>query len=213
MAKPINLYQGAAPAAMAQMGQGMAEVGANIGRTLQRGYESMGQSIAGGINTAVDEYLKYKDMKSQVGASEKSYNAIKSYLPPEVQKQFDSQIESINQNPNLSLRDKAAFWDQAKSFIGSSVGQAFQLDKQQKELDARAALQAASEAAAKERTLLGIQARAEELGGPALPTDSGAASPNALMPGASFYDQGLGQPQAQPTPFGSSLKKRHFGGF
>jgi hypothetical protein len=72
-------------------------------------------------------------MKSQVGASEKSYNTLKSFLPPEVQSKFDSEIESLNQDPNASLRDKAAFWDQAKSFIGSATGQAFQMQKQQQD--------------------------------------------------------------------------------
>lgn len=213
MAKPINLYQGAAPAAMAQMGQGMAEVGANIGRTLQRGYESMGQGIASGVKAVADEYLKYKDMKSQVGAAEKSYNAIKSYLPPEVQKQFDSQIESINKDTNLSLRDKAAFWDQAKSFIGTSVGQAFQNDRQQKELDAAAKRQQEQIEATKKLKLLEIQARAEELGGPALPTDTGETTPNALMLGAPFYDQGLGGQKRNASPFGTPLKRNFFKDF
>lgn len=206
MAKPINLYQGPAPAAMSQMGAGLAEAGANIGRSLQQGYQSMGQGLAGGINAAVGEYAKYKDMNAQVKASQKSYETIKSYLPPEVQSQFDAQIESMNQDPNLSLRDKAAFWDQAKSFIGTSVGQTFAMQKQKAELDAAMARQQASDAAAKERTLLGIQARSEELGGPALPAEGGTA-----MPGAPFYDQGFA-PQQPVNPFGSLLKKRHFGG-
>lgn len=146
--KPINPYQGPAPAAMSQMGAGLLDVGANIGRTLAAGYESMGKGIAGGINAVADAYTQYKDMTSQVKASEKSYQTLKSYLPEEVQKQFDSQIKSMNQDSNLSLRDKAAFWDQAKSFIGTSVGQTFQMQKQKAELDAAMARQQAGEAAA-----------------------------------------------------------------
>lgn len=162
MAKPINLYQGPAPTAMAQMGQGIAEAGARIGQMMQGGYESMGKGLSKGIDTAVGEYAKYKDMNSQVKASEKSYQTLKSYLPPEVQKQFDSQIESMNQDPNLSLRDKAAFWDQAKSFIGTSVGQTFQMQKQKAELDAAMARQQMSEAAQNWRTLENIQSTENE---------------------------------------------------
>lgn len=206
MARPINPYQGPAPAAMAQMGQGILEAGANAARITQAGYESMGKSLAGGINTAVAEYTKYKDMKSQVGASEKSYNTLKSFLPPEVQSKFDSEIESLNQNPNASLRDKAAFWDQAKGFIGSSVGQAFQMQKQKQEMDARMAQQQAGDEEARKRELLRLQAEAERFGGPAQSTEGGST-----MSGAPFYDQGFGAPQQQPNPFGSTLKKRHFG--
>lgn len=155
--RPINPYQGPAPAAMSQMGQGLLEVGANIGRTLQRGYESMGQGLAGGINAAVDEFSKYKETQSQVKASEKSYETLKSYLPEEVRKQFDAQIQAMNQSDSTSLRDKAAFWDQAKSFIGTSVGQAFQIQQQKAQLDAAMARQQASEAAANWRALQQIE--------------------------------------------------------
>lgn len=204
--KPFNPYQGPAPAAMAQMGQGILEAGANIGRITQAGYESMGKGLAGGINMAVGEYAKYKDTQSQVKASEKSYETLKSYLPEEVRNQFDTQIQSMNQSDSTSLRDKAAFWDQAKSFIGSAVGQTFQMQKQQQEINSSMALQQQRDAAARERELLGIQARAEEFGGAGAPVDGTA------MPGAPFYDQGLQGAQPQPNPFGSLIKKRHFGG-
>jgi len=198
---------------MGMMGQGILEAGANIGRTLQSGYESMGKGIAGGISAVASAYGDYKKMQSGVKASEKAYDTFRSFLDPEVQKSIDTRIEEMNKDTSLSLQDKAAFWDQAKTVMGGAINQKFAIDKQQQELNAAAARQAANDAAARDRTLLGIQARAEELGGPALPTDAGAVTPNALMPNAPFYDQGLGQRQTQPAPFGSSLKKRHFGGF
>lgn len=144
MAKPINPYQGPEPAAMKYMGAGILEAGANIGRTLQSGYESMGKGIAGGINAAVGEYAKYKDTQSQVKAAEKSYNTIKDYLDPELRKGFDSQIEALNQDTGVSLRDKAAFWDQSNKTLGSFVSQGFQMNKQKAELDAAAARQGAA---------------------------------------------------------------------
>lgn len=148
MAKPINLYQGPAPAAMAQMGQGISEAGARIGQIMQGGYEAMGKGLAKGIDAAASAYGQYKETQSQVKAAEKSYETLKNYLPEDVRKQFDAQIESLNKSDTTSLRDKAAFWDQAKSFIGTSVGQSFQMTKQKQELDAAMARQQAGEAAA-----------------------------------------------------------------
>lgn len=49
MAQPIRLYQGPAPAAMSQMGAGLSEAGANIGKTWQNAYSSIGQSIGQGL--------------------------------------------------------------------------------------------------------------------------------------------------------------------
>jgi hypothetical protein len=161
MAKPINPYQGPAPAAMAQMGQGMAEVGANIGRTLQRGYEAMGQGIASGITAAGtaagNAYKDYKKTESEVKASEKAYDTFKDFLDPEARKNIDEKIEGVNKDTSLSLQDKAAFWNQAKSFIGGSVNQSFAMQKQKAELDARANLQAAGDVAARDRAVLGGQ--------------------------------------------------------
>ena len=152
MAKPINPYQGPAPAAMSRMGEGIMEAGANIGRTLQSGYESMGKGIASGISAVAGEYAKYKDMTSQVKAAEKSYETLKGYLPPEVQQRFDEQIKSLNTSDTTSLRDKAAFWDQAKGFIGGSVAQTMALQKQKQELDAAMARTQFSEGAATGRS-------------------------------------------------------------
>jgi hypothetical protein len=138
--KPINPYQGAAPAAMAQMGQGILEAGANAARITQAGYESMGRNIAGGINAAAEAYSDYKKTQSNVKASEKAYDTFRSFLDPEVQRSIDSQIESMNNDTSMSLRDKAAFWDQAKTVMGGAINQKFGIDKQQQELNARKAM-------------------------------------------------------------------------
>lgn len=203
MAKPINLYQGPAPAAISQMGAGLAEAGANISRSLQQGYQSMGQSLASGINTAVGEYAKYKDMNAQVKASEKSYETLKSYLPEDVRKQFDLQIESLNKSDTTSLRDKAAFWDQAKSFIGASVGQTFAMQKQKAELDAAMA----REREATQRILIQEQGRAEQLKSYGAVPQTVDGSTSDIGSGAPFYDQGMG---VQQNPYASRLKKKHF---
>lgn len=63
--KPREMYSGQAPAAMGMMGQGLNEVGANIARSIQSGYQQMGQGIAQGINAAANAYSEYKSAKTQ----------------------------------------------------------------------------------------------------------------------------------------------------
>ena len=46
------MYSGAAPAAMGQMGQGLSEVGAGIARSIQSGYQGLGQGLAAGLTSA-----------------------------------------------------------------------------------------------------------------------------------------------------------------
>jgi hypothetical protein len=141
MAKPINPYQGAAPAAMSQMGQGILEAGARIGQTLQSGYESMGKGLASGISAVAGAYGDYKKMESGIKASEKAFDTFRSFLSPEVQQSIDARIEEMKKDTTLSLQDKAAFWDQAKAVMGGAINQKFAIDKQQQELNAAAARQ------------------------------------------------------------------------
>jgi hypothetical protein len=126
---------------MAQMGQGISEAGARIGQTLQGGYESMGKGIASGINAVASAYGNYKKMQSGIKASEKAFDTFRSFLSPEVQQSIDARIEEMNKDTSLSLQDKAAFWDQAKSVMGGAINQKFAIDKQKQELDAAAARQ------------------------------------------------------------------------
>lgn len=137
---------------MAQMGAGILEAGANIGRTLQSGYESMGKGLAAGITSAASSvasmYNQQKEMKSQVKAAEKSYETLRPYFTPEMRESFDAQVQAMNEE---SLRDKAAFWDQTKGVMGNIVSNAFAMQKQKQELDAAMARTQFSEGAATQR--------------------------------------------------------------
>lgn len=62
--KPRELYSGNAPTAMGQMGAGLMEAGANIGRSLQQGYSAMGQGLAQGVTAAAQAYGDYKQAKT-----------------------------------------------------------------------------------------------------------------------------------------------------
>lgn len=62
--KPQDLYRGQAPAAMGMMGQGLADVGANIGRMTFAGYQDMGKGIASGIEQAATAVKDYNTAKT-----------------------------------------------------------------------------------------------------------------------------------------------------
>jgi hypothetical protein len=130
MAKPINPYQGAAPAAMGQMGAGILEAGARIGQSLQKGYESMGQGLASGVNAAASAYGQYKDDQAKFDATKKLFNAFESYLPkqkdPETGKEFSpmgDQIRSMFDDTSISVRDKNAMAPMLLSFLGNAQQQ------------------------------------------------------------------------------------------
>ena len=130
MAKPINLYQGSAPAAMSMMGQGIAEAGANIGRTLQGGYESMGKGLASGINAAASAYGQYKQDQAKFDATKELFNAFEDYLPKQVDpvtgKEFSpmgEKIKSIFDDTNMSVREKIQMAPMLMSFLGNAQQQ------------------------------------------------------------------------------------------
>lgn len=144
MAKPINLYQGQAPWAFSQMGAGIAEAGAGIAKAMQTGDAQMRAGISSGINTAVNEYANYQDTKHAVTASEKAYETLRSFLPKELQFAIDAQVESMGSNTPGALNERKYFWDQTKSMLGSAVKQAYDLQRIQKEIDARGKPQVSS---------------------------------------------------------------------
>jgi hypothetical protein len=70
MAKPRELYNGPAPQAMSQMGAGIADAYANVGRIHGEGYKAMGASIAQGIQAGASAYAAHKQQQSQAKAYE-----------------------------------------------------------------------------------------------------------------------------------------------
>ena len=104
---------------MAQMGAGMAEVGANIGRSLQRGYESMGQGIAGGINAAADAYVQYKDDQAKFDATKKVFKAFGGDLNENSRKEIDA----IFADTSMSVREKNALAPTLMQFLGAAQQQ------------------------------------------------------------------------------------------
>jgi len=134
MAKPINLYQGPAPAAMGMMGQGILEAGANIGRSIQSGYESMGRGLAGGITSAASSiasaYTQSKDDQAKFDATKRLFKAFEGYLPkqkdPDTGKEFSpigNEIKAMFDDTSMSVREKIAMAPMLLSFLGNAQQQ------------------------------------------------------------------------------------------
>jgi hypothetical protein len=134
MAKPINLYQGPAPAAMGMMGQGILEAGANIGRTIQSGYESMGKGLGQGIQSAgsaiASAYTQSKDDQAKFDAMKKMVKAFEGYLPkqedPVTGKKFSpiaDELKGFLNDTTISTREKIAMTPMVMSFLGNAQQQ------------------------------------------------------------------------------------------
>ena len=119
MAKPINLYQGPAPAAMAQMGQGISEAGARIGQIMQGGYESMGKGLASGITAAASAYAQNKEEQGRFDATKKMVKAYESYLPQSAR----DEIDGIFSDTKMSVSQKNAMAPMLLNFLAASQQQ------------------------------------------------------------------------------------------
>jgi hypothetical protein len=130
MARPRELFNTPAPQAMSQMGQGIAEAYANVGRVQGQGMAALGQGIAQGINQAASAYGDYKKMQSQVKSSENFYNTMKEggYLPPKMTKGIDTMVDG-DVYKNMGTAEKAQFWGDVKGYTGSALGQYYKMQQ------------------------------------------------------------------------------------
>lgn len=186
MAKPLNPYQGAAPAAMSQMGAGALEAGANIARSIQSGYESLGKGLAGGINTAVGEYAKYKEDQAKFDATKKMFKAFEGYLPkevnPETGKEFSPMADKINSVLNdttISTREKIEMAPMLFNIIGNAQQQYGRERVAGIMADSRFDVAALKNPAPAPRPSFNISPTVDPLD---LPLDSSPAAPQALQP-------------------------------
>jgi hypothetical protein len=181
---------------MSQMGQGIADAYANVGRIEGQGYAAMGEGIAKGITAIGGAVADYKKMSSQVKSSENFYNTMKEggYLPPEMTAGIDNTVNS-DVYKNMGTAEKAQFWSDVKGYTGSALGQYYKMQQ----LEAEAG-------AAKDRIITGAFAsRAAELAGtptppaPAMvvPTETGAGIISTTPPAAPMQPSPM-QPSAQP---------------
>jgi len=203
MAKPRELFNTPAPQAMSQMGAGIAEAYANVGRIHGQGMAAMGQSIGQGIQAGVSAYTGYKQMQSQVKSSENFYNTMKEggYLPPEMTAGIDNTVNS-DVYKNMGTREKANFWGDVKSYTGNALGQYYKMQQLE-----------AEQAGAMNRAVTGAFAsKAAELAGtptPAMivPTETGAGIISTAPPVVPMQPSPM-QPSAQPRSPWFNFKPR-----
>jgi hypothetical protein len=86
MAKPRELFNTPAPQAMSQMGQGIADAYANVGRIEGQGMQAMGQGIAQGITSAASAVAGYMKETKQLESQNKAYENL--FKNPLVQNMF-----------------------------------------------------------------------------------------------------------------------------
>jgi hypothetical protein len=195
MAKPRELYSGAAPQAMSQMGQGIADAYANVGRIEGQGMQALGQGIAQGLTAAGGAIGDYKKMSSQVKSSENFYNTMKEggYLPPEMTKGIDTVVGG-EVYKNMGTAEKAQFWGDVKGYTGSALGQYYKMQQIQAEAGA-----------AKDRIITGAFAnRAAELAGTPTPPVSAMVVPAET--GAGIISTTPPVVPVQPSPVQPSTK-------
>jgi hypothetical protein len=141
--KPINPYQGDAPKAMAMMGQGILEAGANAAKITQAGYESAGNAISKGITSAASTYADYKKLKSDVAADEKVLGTLKPFMPDDMKKLYDDTVHS-----DMPFGEKSALYKRAYEYIGGAVSQKQAMDKLQASGNIQSGLQTSQQEAA-----------------------------------------------------------------
>ena len=198
MARPRELFNTPAPQAMSQMGAGIAEAYANVGRIQGQGMAALGQGIAQGISAVGEAYGDYKKMQSQVKSDTAAFNSFKDYLPPE----FVQQQQALENDPKASLLDKQQFYQSAKGYLGAAIAQKNKMDQINAEVSGRA------KAAQKPPLdLSGVGAAIDSIWNP---KPTGSQTPAAVVP----VDQSMqGYDTTQPaTDLATFLRQRGWSG-
>jgi len=171
MARPRELYSGAAPQAMSMMGAGIADAYARAGEIEGRGMQAMGQGIVQGLAAMGQAYGEYKKKQSQVKADSAAFNSFKDYLPAE----FVKKQQALENDPSASLLDKQQFYQSAKGYLGAAIGQQHKMDQ----IYAEALGRAAAAQAGKEPTpdLAGLGQGLRQVTGVAAPAPKQPTAP------------------------------------
>jgi hypothetical protein len=119
MAKPRELYSGAAPQAMSLMGMGIADAYANAGRIQGQGYAAMGQGIAQGISTIGSVAGDYMKQSKEIERQNKSYEKLLSNemgqkflgLSPETADGYLAMLK--DEKPSVKNKLLSQFFDQS----------------------------------------------------------------------------------------------------
>jgi len=99
MARPINLFQGPAPQAMAMMGQGLSEAGARIGQFQQQGMQALGQGLAEGLQGAASAVKDIKTAQAANNVTKSIFSdrtMFKMFFPEGTEEQREKMLSSFN---------------------------------------------------------------------------------------------------------------------
>lgn len=136
MARPRELYSGAAPQAMSMMGQGIADAYANVGRIHGQGYQALGQGIAQGITAAAGAYGDYLKETKQIESQNKSFeNLLKNPagqkllgMDPASAEQFLAQAKQLNAQDQNQMFNFALPNMMQQNFVMQKMGKDFNYD-------------------------------------------------------------------------------------
>ena len=147
MAKPRELYSGAAPNAMSQMGAGIAEAYANVGRIHGQGMAAMGESIGKGIQAGVSAYAGYAQQQKKIESQNKAYDNL--FKNPLVQDMFfqdkqgpegvitakDQASQFLAQTADMKPSEKNMFYN---TIVPPAIGQYYKMQQIEAETAGRA---------------------------------------------------------------------------
>jgi len=195
MAKPRELFNTPAPQAMSQMGQGIADAYANVGRIEGQGMQAMGQGIAQGITSAASSVASYMKEAKQLEAQNKSYeNLLKNSLvqnmffqdkqgPEGVITAKDQASQFLAQTADMKPSEKNMFFN---TIVPPAIGQYYkmqQIEAEQKGLFDRA--KASAKPAVDTSAIAGLKQVTATPSQPESGAPTQSPAPSA-MPGADF---------------------------
>lgn len=137
MAKPRELYSGPAPErTFAQMGAGIADAYANVGRIEGQGMQAMGQGIAQGITSAASSIAGYMKEVKQMESQNKSFeNLLKNPagqkllgMDPASAEQFLAQAKQLNAQEQNQMFNFALPSLMQQNFVMQKMGKDFNYD-------------------------------------------------------------------------------------
>jgi hypothetical protein len=187
MARPRELYSGAAPQAMSMMGAGIADAYANAGAIEGRGMAAMGESIAKGITGAASAIAGYAKEQKQIESQNKAYDNL--FKNPLVQNMFfqdkqgpegvitakEQASQFLAQTADMKPSEKNMFFN---TIVPPAIGQYYKM--QQLEAEQK-----------------GLYDRAVATKKPSL--NIGSAD-KAIYDVLNFQDDGFGSPSGQSQP-------------
>jgi len=184
--KPRELYSGQAPIAMAQMGQGMAEVGSRIADITLRGQEAMAKGISSGVNAVADAYKEHKNMVAENKSAANMNQDLRdsNLLPESLTSRIDAQVSTKDGwYAKATPLERNKFWKDFDPYFKASIANQYAINRIEAETTGRINSADAGQ-------MSGV--KGDILRGAVF----GAGTPPAILP--AFDPRNTGLPQGEP---------------